>query len=245
MYELDGFIVGTCIFVSLFLVDALFNEPFFERLVMPLLLEFALLDFQFLTEQFQGVAHRCFQNFGYRGKARLVLLDYAGIGRNGNLTVGKCVQCIDCNIGRNARLKFYQNFGIFGGVVVNFPDFYLVLLVGFQYGVDDSAGCLSVWNLLDCQGFLINLFDAGTDEQFSTALTVVVAAHIDKTASGEVGIKLHGLVAEHCNTAVEQFVEVVRQNYRVETYGNTFDALSKQQRELYRQVYRFLLTTVV
>ena len=245
MYELDGFIVGTCIFVSLFLVDALFNEPFFERLVMPLLLEFALLYFQFLTEQFQGVAHRSLKDFGYRGKARLVLLDYAGIGRNGNLTVGKCVQCIDCNIGRNARLKFYQNFGIFGGVVVNFPDFYLVLLVGFQYGVDDSAGCLSVWNLLDCQGFLINLFDAGTDEQFSTALTVVVAAHIDKTASGEVGIKLHGLVAEHCNTAVEQLVEVVRKNYRVETYGNTFYALSKQKRELYRQVYRFLLTTVV
>ena len=82
----------------------------------------------------------------------------------------------------------YENLYLGSGVVIYLADLYLALLGSFQYGLDERCRGLAIRNLGDGQRLVIYLVDSGTYTYGSTALTIVVAGHINKTACLEVGI---------------------------------------------------------
>ncbi len=68
-----------------------------------------------------------------------------------------------------------EDFHVFGGVIVDLPDFDFALIVGEKDRVDHGGSGFAEWDLVDDQCFLVELVDSGPDSDFTTTLTVVVS----------------------------------------------------------------------
>lgn len=200
---------------------------------MQLFEEFALAYLQFLTEEAERVVHRLAQHVAHAEEVGFVVVDDAAVGRDADLAVGEGVERVDGLVRRYARGQMYENLHLGGRVVIDLANLYLALLGSLQYGVDERRGGLAIGNLGDGQRLVVHFVDTGTHAHRTAAFTVVVAGHVDETARLEVGVEHEVLTLEVAHGGIAQLVEVVGENLRRQTYGNTLDALCQQEGELH------------
>ena len=122
--------------------------------------------------------------------------------------------------------------------VLHLANLYLSLLGRLQDAVDEGAwlaGCtrrLAEWNLRDGQCLLVAFLNLGTHSYCASTLSVVVLRHVNRTASGEVGIEVELLTMQVTDGGIANLVQVVGQYLATQSHGNTLSPLCQQQREL-------------
>jgi hypothetical protein len=72
----------------------------------------------------------------HTNKARLAVNNHTGIRRNGGFAIGKFIECINGNIGRDAGSQVYLYLYIGCGIIRYFFDLDLAGIVCFYNGVD-------------------------------------------------------------------------------------------------------------
>ena len=82
----------------------------------------------------------------------------------------------------------HQYVGILGGIVVDLANLDFPLFEGLENRIDNGCGGLAVRNFGDGKRLVVDFLDFGADANHSSALAVVVAAHVDETAGGEIRI---------------------------------------------------------
>ena len=92
---------------------------------------------------------------------------------------------------------------------------------------------------------VVHLFYFCTHAHATTPGTVVVFRYLDGSTRLEIRVKLEIFAVEVTDSGITNLVEIVGKNLGRETYRDTFHTLCQQQRKLYRQVYRFLVSAVV
>ena len=132
-----------------------------------------------------------------------------------------------------------------GRIVVDLANLDFPLLLRFEYRLDERRGGLAVGYLDDGEGAVVELLDFGTHLHAAAPLAVVVFGHIDEAAGLEIGIEVKLLAPQIGHGRFQNFVEIVGQNLRRQTHGNTFGPLGQQQGEFHRQGHRLLLAAVV
>ncbi len=139
----------------------------------------------------------------------------------------------------------HQNFDIGGGVVLHLFYVDFALVVGSDDGLDERASGHAVGNVANDERAVVQLFDVRPNFYHATAFAIVVAACVDESACRKIGQQLERFVAQNGDRCVEQLVEVVRHNFRVQAQSDAFATLRQQQRKLHWQENRLLVAPVV
>ena len=138
-----------------------------------------------------------------------------------------------------------EDFGFCSGVVFHLLGLDLPFVDGFQDGVDERGGVLRERYLADDERLVVKFLDLGAHLQHAATLTVVVFAHIDAAASGEVGIQVELFLPQITDGGLAQLHEVMWQNLRRQADSDAFGSLCQQQRELHGKGNRLLVPAVV
>ena len=240
----DGVDVGRLLEL-LVLVDALLDENFLQRREVQLFQQLALADFQFLAYQVLCAVHRVAQHVADGEELRLVVLDDAAVGRYVDFAVREGIQRVQRLVRRHAGRQLHLYLHLGSRQVLHVACLDLALVDSFQYRVDNRLRGLRERYLADDQRLRVQLLYLGTHLQHAATLSVVVFRHVDGTSRGEVGIQVELLAVQVADGSVAQFHEVVGQDFRRQTDGNTLRTLCQQQRELHRQRDRLLVAAVV
>ena len=226
-------------------VDAVLEKDALQGIVMPFVLQFAEFDFELLPEDVAGMEGIVFEDVVHREELRLVILDDAGVRVEGRLAVGEGVQGVDGLVGRDVVGKVQDDLHLLGGHVIDFLDLDLAFVLGLDDRIDEHMGGLAEGKLGDGDGVLVHLLDPGPHLDLAAPLPLVVFGTVGDAAGGEVGIDLVGFPLENGDGGVEQFVEVVGEDFRGHADGDAFRPLRQQEREADRQFGRLLVAAVV
>ncbi len=139
----------------------------------------------------------------------------------------------------------YHDFDIGCGVVLDLANLEFAFFIGFQDAVDHRSRGLTVGNVGDDQGLFVKFLDFGANPDFTPAFAGVVIFDIDHAARREVGIKLKRPTFEISDARLDQFAEVVRQNFRAQTDCNPLHALCQDKRKLHRQRDRLVFAAII
>ena len=176
---------------------------------------------------------------------RLLVVDDAAVGRDGDFTIGEGIKRIDGLVTRNARHQMNDNLSMVAGEVIETLNLDLTLFDCLSYRLDERIGGFTKRHIGDTQRLLVDLVDATTYLDDAATSTIVIFRNVDEATRREVGVKLKRFAFETGNRRIEQFVEVMRQDLRRKTHSNTLHALGEEQRELDGKVDRLLLATIV
>ena len=212
---------------------------------MPVVLEFILLDFELLAEQIPCVLRVVDEDIIHAQELRLVVLDDAGVRCDRGLAVRERVQCIDGLVRGNIIRKMDDKVRLCGGHVFDLLDLDFSLVLRLQDGIHEDMSRLSVRYLLDGQCVLVDLLDFCPYLDAAPALSLHVFGTVGESSCRKVRKQLERLAFEICYGCVYQFIEIMRKDLGCHTDGDSFRALCEQQRETYRELYRFLVSSVV
>ncbi len=134
---------------------------------------------------------------------------------------------------------------IFGCIVINFPDLDLSFVVGCKDGIDQAAGIGSEWYFDDRECLFIDLPDPGPDPDPSPAQSVIVFRKVGQAAGREIGQDVKRFVFKETDRGIDEFEEVVGQDFGCQSNGDAFNALCQQKGEFHRQGDRFPVAAVV
>ena len=127
------------------------------------------------------------------------------------------------------------DFRVGSGVVVDALDFQFAAVHGAGDGVfgfrDEFSSRGSERYLGDYQCFIVNNIDFGAVADFAALRAVVVFAHIDGAAGGDIGVDFKVLSTQNFDGCIDQFVEVVGQDFGGHAHAHAVHALRQQQRE--------------
>ncbi len=185
------------------------------------------------------------QHIAHGEEARLVVLDDAAVGRDVDLAVREGIEGVDGLVRRRARCKLYLYLHVACRHVDDTSCFDLPFLDGFGDGVLQGSGGFGVGHLADDERLVVEFVDFGSYAHHAAALSVVVFAHVDGTAGGEVGIEMKLLAFEVVDGSVANLVEVMRQYLAGESYGDAVGTLCQQQRKLHGQGHGLFVASVV
>ena len=110
-----------------------------------------------------------------------VVIDYTTVGRDGDFTIGKSVECVNGFIGRDIGTQVDQDFNIFGGIVVDSLDFNLALFAGLDDGVNEAYSVLPIGKISDNQRLVIHLLNLGPDPDGTSTCTIIVTRHFGQS----------------------------------------------------------------
>ena len=212
---------------------------------MPVLLQLLEPDFQLAAQQFPRAVGAAAQNLVHAHEVRLVVHDDARIRRYGDFAVGEGVQRVDRPVRRLVVADVDDDLDLIRSVVVDFLDLDFTLVVGFDDRFLDRLGRRAVGYLGDRERPLVDLVDPRADLDRPAAQSVVVPRHVAQPARREIGIELERLAAQIGDRRVDQLVEIVRQDFRRQSDGDSLDALREQQRKLDRKRHGLLIAAVV
>ena len=173
----------------LVLVDALFDEYFFQRREEELLFKFALADEQFLAQKPHSRLHRMAKHVADGQEAGLLVLNDAAVGGDVDFAIAEGKEGIKRLVARHTRSQMHENLGFGGCVVFHLLGFDFPSLDGFQDGIDERTGVFREGNLANGECFLVEFLDFCTHFQHTATLTVVVSRHVDGASRWEVGIE--------------------------------------------------------
>ena len=140
-------------------------------------------------------------------------------------------------------MNLYLHLG--RGKVGNVLRLDLSFLNGLRDTLTQGVHRLGIRQFTNHQRLVVELLDLGTHLQQTASLTVVVLAHINATASGEVGIQCKWLPFQVGNGRLTDLIIVMRQDLRAQTHGNALGTLSQQQGVFGRKGNRFLVPSIV
>ena len=106
-------------------------------------------------------------------------------------------------------------------------------------------GSLSEWYFRDCNSVLVDFLDACAHLDLPSALAGVVFRAVGKTSGREVGIDLIRLAFQNRDRGVNEFIEVVGEDFGGHTDRNTLCALGKEDREADGELCRLLVSAVI
>ena len=112
-------------------VNALLDEDLLEAGKMPLLLEFAELDLELLTDQVAGLLGAVLEDLGDAEEAGFVVLNDAGVRRDADLAIAEGVKGLQSLVGVGAGGKVDADLDVLGGAILDLGDAHLALLVRF------------------------------------------------------------------------------------------------------------------
>ena len=227
------------------LVNAVFEENLFKRTVVPALLELIEANLQLTAKQLPGVVGAVFEDIVDAQELRLAVDDDAGIRGDGNFALGEGIQGVYCLVGRHVIRKMDDNLHLVGGHIVYLLDFDFTLVFFLEYGVNHHLRSFSIRDFGDGDGVLVDFFDAGANLDGPAALAGHIFGALGEAAGGEVGVNLVRLALEDGDGSVDELPEVMGQNLRRHTYGDTLGALGEQQGEADRKFGRLLVSAIV
>ena len=163
------------------LIEFVLDKNLFERGRVPLSIQLVELNLQLLFQQRFGVLGRAAQNLTNAQEMRLILIDYTRVGRNRNLAIGECVQCVDRLVGRFVGCHVNNNLNLLRGVVLHLANLDLTLFVGLNDRLLDTLGCSRKGNLGDGQRALVDLRNACANLHRTATQTVIITRAIDQT----------------------------------------------------------------
>ena len=138
-----------------------------------------------------------------------------------------------------------DDFDLFRGHVLDFLDLDLALVLGLEDAVNQHVGGLPIRDFRDGDGGFVHLLDPRTDLDLAAPAAIIVFGAVRKAPRREVRIDVVGLSLEDGDGRVDEFVEIVRQDFRGHADGDAFGPLGQQQREAHRQFGRLLVAAVV
>ena len=227
------------------LVDALFDEYFFERGEVQAFHDFATAYLEFAAKQGQGVVYGLAQHVAHGEEVGLLSVDDAAVGRDAHLAVGEGVEGVDGLVRRRARRQVHQYLDAARCQVLHLAYLDFALLAGLHDGVAHAGHGLAVGDFADGERLVVYLLDFRADAHRAAAFAVVVLRHVDAAARLEVGVEAEVFAVEVADGGVAQLVEVVGQDFGRQADGNAFHALGQQQGELDGQGDRFAVAAVV
>ena len=240
-----GLFLRTALLELLVLVNAVFDEYLFERDEEELLPQFRPLYLLLAAQQVHGVFGADAQQLAHAEEAGLLVVDDAAVGRHAQLAIGEGVERVDGLVGRHARRQVHLYFHLFGREVVRLAYLDFALLAGADDALDELARGSAVGDFADDKRLVVQFAYLGAYLHHAAPLAVVVTAHVDGAARGEVGIQRERLAAQAGHRGIEQLVEVVGQYLRVQPHGDAFHALHQQQGKLDGQRDGLLVAPVV
>ena len=202
------------LFEFLVLVDAFFDEDFFERGEVQAFEQFSPTDFKLLAEESEGIVCRLPEYIANGEEMRLLLVDDTTVGRDAHLAIREGVECIQCLVRRYARGEMDEDFYLFGSQILYLANLDFPLFAGFHDGVAHRWDGLPERNFGDGKRLVVYFIDFGTNLHHTTTFAVVVLRHVDGTACLEIGIELELLLAQIGDGGIAKLVEVVRKNLR-------------------------------
>ena len=212
---------------------------------MPLVLEFAEPDREFLAQEVTGVLCAVAEHVVDTQNLRLVVEDHACVRCDGHLACGEFIKRIDGLVRRHVVRKVDHDVHLVCGEVVDLLDLDLTGLLGLEDCLDHHLSRLAVRHLGDCESILVDLLDLCADLDLAALALAAVFRAVGRTTCEEVREYLEILALKHADGCVYEFVEVVRENLGCITCTDTFCTLCKEDRELHRKFHGLLVTTVV
>ncbi len=212
---------------------------------MPFVGEFAEFDFEFLFEEVAGEVGGAAEDVRDAEELGFAIGDDAGVGGDGEFAVAEGVEGVAGLVGVSAGGEVDEDVGVCGGVVLDFLDFDFSFFASGDDGVHEAAGGGAEGDFGDAEDAFFGGVDAGADADFSAAEAIAVVGGIHDAGGGEVREEGEGLVAEDGDGGVDEFVEVVREDFAGESDGDALDALGEEDRELHGEGDGFLVSSVV
>ena len=232
-------------FEFLFFIDALLNKDAFQTGEKELLEQFATPNLQFLAQQAHGAVHTVAQHIAHREETRFVVFNHTAVGRNINLAIAESIERINGFVGRHTWCQMHLNFHLGRRVVVHTFGLNLPLINGFQNTIDKRRGGFAERNFANNERLAIQLLNLRPHLQHTAALPIVIFAHVDGTACGEIGIESKRLATQIVDGGLANLRQIVGQQLAAQAHGNALCTLCQQQRKLHRQRDGLLIAPVI
>ena len=181
-------VLGLALLKLALLVDAFLDEDALQGGEEELFLQFALANHQLFAEQSHGTIYTVAEHIADGEELRLVVLDDAAVGRDVDFAITEGIEGIHRLVGGSAWSEVYENLHVGGGDILYLASLDLAFLHRLGDALDEASRGLAEWYLGDDERLVVELVYLGTNLQNTATLTIVVLAHIDGTASREVGI---------------------------------------------------------
>ena len=226
-------------------VDALLNENLFQRAEVQLFQQFVAAYLQFLAQQVHRVVHVVAQHIADGEEFRRVVFDDAAVGRDVVLAVAEGIEGVDGLVGAHTGSQVYLYLHLSRREVFHVAHLDLAFVYGFQNAVDERLCGLAERYFSDDERLRVKFFYLRPHLQHAATHAVVVFAHVNATARGEIGIELEGFSLQIAHGSVADLAHVVGQDLRRQTYGDAFGTLCQEQRELRGQGDGLFVAAVV
>ena len=142
-------------------------------------------------------------------------------------------------------MKGDDDLCILSCIVIDLLYLDLPFVIGLDDGIDYICSGDTEGDLVDYQGVFVYFFDLCPHSYPAAAKSSVIAGDVCKASGREVGIEFELFTSEVRDGCVDKFVEVMREDFAGQAYGNTFGTLCQQQWKLDREIDRLAVTAVV
>ena len=107
----------------------------------------------------------------------------------------------------------HQDFHIGRRIIVHLADFDLAFVACTDNGFNQFGGVRAKRYFGNGKGLVIQLAYFSADFYCTTPFAIIVTAHINGTSRLKIGEKNKRFPFQMCHTRIQQFVEVMRQNF--------------------------------
>ena len=224
------------------LVDAVLEEYLRQRLGQKQFRLAPVFVFKFEIEVFKKFLGIAPDHLMHGHLHRLAVADDRHVDGDRNGAVRIHVEGLKRLFGIGSPHGNHTNLHIFGGVVVDAGNSYLVFLGRLFDGGHETLGGGGRGNLADDQFPAVDL-DPGTEDD--AAVAVIVLADIHESALEKIGIKFERLPAQGGDLGLKKLIEVVGHDARGHAHGDAVAAQHEKRRDLHGQNDGFPVAAVV
>ena len=145
------------------LIYLVLEENLFERVVMPVVLQFIQPDLEFKAKEVAGMLCTVSEHVVDAKHLRLVVENHACVRGNRNLAGGECIECIYGLVWRYIVRKMDHDVHLVCGEVINLLYLYLAGFLCLKYGFNHYRCGLAERDFRNGKGVLVDLLDLCAD----------------------------------------------------------------------------------
>ena len=142
----------------------------------------ATTNLQLSFDEELGIINRLAQHIADSQELRHTFVDDAAVRRDGHLTIGEGIECVNLFVAAHSRHQMNQYLHLRSRVILNLTCFNLTLIHRLRDGLDKRFSSLAVRNLTDDEGLIVEFLNLGTNLHDTSTLSVVILRNIDGTA---------------------------------------------------------------
>ena len=170
---------------------------------MPLVLELVETNPQLPLKKIPGVEGVVSKDVLDTEELRLAIHDHAGVRGNVALAVSESVEGVDGLVRRHVVGKVDDNLDLVRGHVLDLLDFDLAFILCLDDRILYDLRGLSVRNLGDGDGVLVDLLYLGADLDAAASRSIFIIAAVGASTGGEVGVDREVLAFEDVHRRVQ------------------------------------------